>query len=346
MRKGQIGIHLDTHNGPYNQPPPTRETVLDFTDTLMREVDTAEKAGFAYIGVSDRHARTETHFPSHLILCALLAARTQRATIGTWCTVLTLHNPYQYAEDTAMIDLLSKGRFIPTVGVGYHDDYWRGFGIPKQGRDRRFDEALQVLKLAWTEETFSFQGKYFTYDEARLTPKPYQQPRPPIWIGAQFEKSIARAGREGDAWGVDPFPLQPELWKRQVDIYKEAAIKAGREPYIVLMRDGFVAPTREEAYQTYGQYVLSELLFYYHQGILSHHPDFRSESDFTIDRIKNHLILGSPQDCIESLEKYRTEYEADSFILRFRTPLGPAHDTVLDCLRLFGEEVLPHFHTG
>ncbi len=344
MRKGGIGIHLDTNYGAYNQPSPSTDAVVKFIECLLDQGEAADKAGFDYIGVSDRHARSEVYFPSHLILCALLAQRTTRATIGTWCSVLTLYNPYQYAEETAMIDLISGGRFIPTVGIGYHDDYWRSFGIAKKGRGKRFEEALKILKLAWTEEAFSFHGDFFEYDNAILSPKPYQKPHPPIWIGAQFEKAIQRAGREGDAWGVDPFPLETELWKRQVNVYKEAAVKAGRDPYIVLMRDGFVAPTRDEAYATYGEYVLSELRFYYRHGILSHHPDFQSESDLTLDRVKDHLVLGTPQDCIERLEMYREEYEVDSIIMRVRPPLGPSHEKMLECIQLFGEEVIPRFH--
>jgi len=343
MNKGGIGIHLDTSLGTHDQPPPSKDAVINFVELILAQAEAAEKAGFEYIGVSDRHARTEVYFPSHLILCALIAARTSRPTIGTWCTVMTLHNPYQFAEDTAMIDLISRGRFIPTLAVGYHDDYWRSFGVSKKWRGKRFEEQLKILRLAWSGEKFSFEGEFYNFEDAFLSPKPYQEPHPPIWIGAQHDVAIERAGREGDAWGVDPFPLELELWKRQVNIYKDAAAKAGKEPYIIMMRDGFVAPTRQQAYEIYGEYILSELKFYFRHGILSHHPEFQSETDLTLDRVRDHLVLGSPQDCIESLEKFREQYDADSIILRLRPPRGPSHERMLDCMQLFGEEVIPHF---
>ena len=79
------------------------------------------------------------------------------------------------------------------------------------------------MKLAWTQESFSFHGQAFHYDNVRLTPKPLQQPHPELWLGGMFPYTIQRAGRSGDAWCSDPFPLQKEMWKSQVALYREAA---------------------------------------------------------------------------------------------------------------------------
>ena len=72
-----------------------------------------------------------------------------------------------------------------------------------------------------------------------------------------------------------------------------------------------------------------------------HHPDFRSESDFTTTNCFRHAVAGSPQECIDRLAVYGRDYDVDYVIMRFRLPAGPERERVLDCIRLFGEEVLP-----
>ncbi len=178
----------------------------------------------------------------------------------------------------------------------------------------------------------------------RLTPKPVQQPYPELWLGGMFPYTIQRAGRSADAWCSDPFPLEKETWKSQVALYREAAAKAGRRANVVLMRDGWVAPTRAEAEQIFGSIYVEEMLFYFRHGILNHHPDFESESDFTVESCFQHTVAGSPQECREQLDIYAQEYDVDYMVMRFRLPAGPDRERVLDCIRLFGDEVLPHFH--
>ena len=339
----KIGYLLDTHGGPYNMPVPTGTQVTTFIDHLWREAEAAEHAGFDSLVVPERHVRTECLFPSPLLLLAGLATRTTRIRLGTYILILPLYDPVHIAEQMAMIDLMSNGRLICGVASGYHPDYNNAFSIPMKGRRQRFEEGLEVMKLAWTQESFSFHGQSFQYDHVRLTPKPLQQPYPELWLGGMFPYTIQRAGRSGDAWCSDPFPLQKETWKSQVALYREAAAKAGRKSLVVLMRDGWIAPTRAEAERVFGDIYVQELLFYHRYGILTHHPDFRSESDFTVANCFRHAVAGSPQECVEQLAMYQRDYDVDYVITRFRLPAGPEHGRVPDCIRLFGEEVLPQF---
>jgi alkanesulfonate monooxygenase SsuD/methylene tetrahydromethanopterin reductase-like flavin-dependent oxidoreductase (luciferase family) len=89
----KIGLFLDTHGGPYDMPPPTRERVCEFTDQLFREAAAAEEAGFDSVLWGERHGRTETMFPSVLTLMAAMAGRTSRIRLGTYILILPLYNP-------------------------------------------------------------------------------------------------------------------------------------------------------------------------------------------------------------------------------------------------------------
>ncbi len=342
----KIGYLLDTHAGPYNMPAPTREQVSEFIDQLFREAELAEEAGFDSLVVPERHGRTETLFPPPLLLLSALAVRTQRIRLGTYILVLPLHDPMHIAEQFAMLDQLSRGRTIFGVASGYHTGYSQMFNIPHNQRGARFEEGFEVVMRAWRGEKFTFEGKHYQYRDVMLTPKPYQQPRPEIWVGGMFPKTIARAGRLGDAWCSDPFPLDPKIWHQQVQLYRKSAKEHGHSSKVVLMRDAWVAPTRKQADETFVSVAIQEWLFYFRWGILTHHPEFQTESDFTIDRARKHFVCGTPKDCIRQLKMYEHDYDVDYMILRFRLPLGPPRPQVIESLKLFGKEVLPHFPQG
>jgi alkanesulfonate monooxygenase SsuD/methylene tetrahydromethanopterin reductase-like flavin-dependent oxidoreductase (luciferase family) len=333
----------DTHGGPYDRPYPTPKEVAEFTDQLFRESEMAEEAGFDSLQIPERHMRTECMFPSPLILMSALAARTSRIRLGTYILILPLYNPMHIAEQFAMIDNLSRGRVIMGVASGYHTGYNQMFNVPFHERGARFEEGFDVVTKAWTGEKFSFDGKYYQYKDVQLIPGVYQKPRPEIWIGGMFPKTIARAGRLGDAWCSDPFPLDPKVWNEQVKLYRDSAKQHGHKSKVVLMREAWCAPTREQAEETFLKIAVEEWLFYYRWGILTHHPEFQKESDFTVERALKHFVCGTPEDCISQIKMYEREYDVDEIVLRFRLPGGPPRPKVLESLKMFGKEVMPEF---
>jgi len=339
----KIGYMPDTHNGSYDRPEPANAEVSEFVDQLFAETELAERYGFDSVQIPERHGRTETVIPSPLVLMSALAARTSRIRLGTYILILPLHNPMDIAEQFAVIDQMSRGRVIVGLASGYHSGYSDFYGVPHNKRGEMFEEGFELMMRAWTEGKFSFEGKYYQVRDALLTPKPYQKPRPELWIGGMFPKTIARAGKLGDAWCSDPFPLQPDVWREQVQIYKESARQHGHKAQIVLMREAWCAPSRKEADEKFLPIALKEWLFYFRWGILTHHPDFKTEADFTPDRARPHFIMGTPDDCIQQLERYERDYGVDYMVLRFRLPYGPPKPEVLKSLELFGKEVMPHF---
>ena len=337
-----FGYVPDTHGGPYGQPEPDADRSADFAEHLLKESELAEQVGFDGLFVPERHARTECMFPSPLTLLAGIAARTKRIKIGSFVMMPPLYDPVHFAEQTAMIDIMSRGRLILGLGVGYHPDYFNHFGVPIRQHEGRFEEGIQVIQKAWTTEgPFSHQGKYYNYDAIHLTPKPYQKPHPPIWIGAFGPKSIARAGRLGQVWGMAPFFDPIDDLKAQIEIYSEAAIKAGKTPRIALLRDGWIAPSMEEAENTFGRLWVEECKFYFRWGMLKPTAQFQSESDFTIDRVRQYMVLGTKDDWLEQLDRWQKALGVEWFILRCRVPMGPSPQQALECIQRLGEEVLP-----
>lgn len=343
----RLGYMPDTHADDYDAPHPGRDEVAEFVDHLLETSKLAEDVGFDGLWVPDRHMRAETYVPDQMGLLASLATITDDIKLGTWANVLSLYNPMRIAEQVAYIDQLSKGRFVYVPSMGYHPGYPQYFGHDPDGKFGRFIDAMEIIKKAWDsskEEPFTHDGKYHQFEEVYQSPDPYQEPRPPIWPGGQAEPAIERAGKLGECWALDPFPLEENTFEEQIELYEEAAAENGNDARIGLMRDAYVAPTQEEAEDVFGPIFKEELLFYYRQGILTHHPDFQSEDDFTLENLRDHMVIGSPEDCIEQMAEYEEKYDIDYCVMRFRLPKGPSLEEERDAVELFGEEVVPYFH--
>ncbi|HYR70579.1 MAG TPA: LLM class flavin-dependent oxidoreductase [Candidatus Acidoferrum sp.] len=330
----QFGVMANTHPAPGTD-------LTRMVDELITEAQQAERSGFDSFFLTEHHQEPSGYFPSPLPLVAALAARTSTIRLGTGIAILPLYHPIRLAEDCAIIDIISKGRLILGVGQGYQEGDFAAFGLKVSDRVSLFEESIEILRRAWTEDKVYFVGKRYTLRNVIVTPKPVQKPHPPIWVAALGDEPMKRAGRLGDALLADSFQL-PERLKRRVALYRETAESRGRAHKVVVFREGFVAPTREEAIRQYEAGLLSTHRYYWRHG--SYYPDIKKEEDLDLARISlERLILGSPDDCVERIQTWHREVGADYFLIRFRHPGGPAHPKVLEALELFGREVIPRF---
>lgn len=324
-----------------NSHPAPGTDLTRLVEEMSAEARQAERYGFDSFFVTEHHQEPAGYFPSPLPLLAALAARTSTIRLGTGIAVLPLYHPIRMAEDCAVIDIVSKGRLILGVGMGYQEVDFAAYGLRVSDRVSLFEEGVEIIKRAWTEEKLYFVGKRYTLTKISVTPKPVQKPRPPIWIAGVGDEAMKRAGRIGDALLADSFQLPARL-KRRVDLYRETAESRGNRAQVVLFREGFVARTREEAIGEYETGLLSTHRYYWRHG--SYYQDVKQEEDLNLERIGlERLILGSPQDCIERIRMWNEEIGADYFLIRFKHPAGPPHARVMEALGLFGEEVIPKF---
>lgn len=342
----RIGYLIDTNAGGYDQPLPTPENASATLDAMIAEGILAEEAGFHSIQVPDRHGRTESYFGSPLNLLMILAHETERVALGSYCLVNTLYHPMHVAEQCALIDNISKGRLYMTWGRGFHEGYWGQFGVPPERMLGRFLDGVDLIEkaLASKGERFDWNSDFHEVRNAMLTPNSYQQPRFPFWGGGQFPKSIARCGRYAESWTCDDFPILPAVWEEQAGAYRRTAEEEGKEPFVVLMRNGWVADSFEDAAAEFGTHYVDEMRFYCRQGILAHHPEFDSPEKITAESARPHIIVGTPEQCRERLERYHTELGVDYFTIRFRMVSGPSFEATRDQILRFGEEVVQPLH--
>ncbi len=180
----------------------------DVTVDQMRESWTiADEAGFDHLWLFDHLAGVKGH-PEHAIfeswtLLAAMARATQRIRIGCLVTGNTYRHPAVLAKTAVTVDHLSGGRLEFGIGAAHAPQEHAMYGI--EGLDHRIgrlSESLQVMKMLWTQDRSSFEGRYYTLKDAVANPKPVQRPRPPIWIGGRGESMLRLIARQADVWNV------------------------------------------------------------------------------------------------------------------------------------------------
>ncbi len=342
----RIGYLIDTNKGNYNQPLPDREDVSRSLDLMIEEGLLAEQAGFHSLQVPDRHNRTESYFGSPMNLLLILARETEKVALGSYCLVNTLYHPMHIAEQCAIIDNISKGRLYMTWGRGYHGAYWDEFGVPGERMLGRFLDNVRIIEKALLSkgQPFDWHSDFYDVRHAIVSPNCYQQPRFPFWGSGQLPAAIERCGDYAEAWTCDPFPILPQTWEQQAGAYRARARERGKKPFIVLMRDGWVADDYAAAAREFGAHYVADLRFYCRQGILAHHPDLDTPEKITAESVREHVVMGSPEQCRERLEWYHEELGVDYFTVRFRMVSGPSLEATRDQILRFGEEVVQPLH--
>ncbi|MCW2952276.1 MAG: class flavin-dependent oxidoreductase [Conexibacter sp.] len=334
----KIGLSLNTHGGAYGRGVVDADVYRTFLDRLVAQARLADEAGFDTVYVAERHARHETFFPAPLLLLGILATHTERVRLATHVLLLALYNPAHVAEQAALVDLASRGRLILGIGLGFNDDYFAAFGIEKKERRARLDEGLDVLDLAWSGERFDYDGEMFHYRGAQILPRPYRRPRPVVWIGGQSVAAVRRAARRGDCWPI-AWPLGGEELARLHDAYHEECAAQGKRGEIAITRHCWVGEDRAAVEQLYAPLWLEDLKYYWERGQIKH-PDFQSAADFTLETARRHLIMGTPADCVEAIQRCAEE-GYDHLKISMRLPLGPSMDEADRALELLCREVMP-----
>jgi probable F420-dependent oxidoreductase len=323
--------------------PPRGEHLDRCIDEVIAEAQLAEAVGFDSCFFGEHHQDKDGFLPSPLIVATAVAAHTTRLRVGTSVILLPLHHPVRVAEDAITLDLVSKGRVILGVGIGYQASDFRAFAVPMEHRVALFEEGVEILRQCWSGERFSFRGKHYTLEDVQIRPRPYQKPAPPLWIGASVPAAARRAGRLADAFVGTP-SMDLEFTRGLVDAYTAAAREAGRQPEVILMRDAWVARTRAEADAVYGPEVMASYQYYWEHRL----AEFRNippGTEFTLENLApNRLILGDPETCVREFQRWKEATGTDYYLLRLRHAHsgGPAHEKIMEAIRLFGDRVLPH----
>jgi len=223
-------------------------TVAEVYEAHIREAQEAEQLGYRYYFFIEHQNSPVCSVTAPTVYLTALASRTSALRFGLMIYQLPFHHPIRLAQDLATLDQISHGRLEFGSGTGVLAHEFLRWNLPFAERHEMSAEALKIIVKAWTEDTVTYQGKYWQFDEALPTPKPYQQPHPPIWVAAHSAGSFEYAARHNyhiaqnidvDAVIAEKFAYYRRLWKE----YKHS----GPIPHAFLTRHVHVAETDEQA---------------------------------------------------------------------------------------------------
>jgi alkanesulfonate monooxygenase SsuD/methylene tetrahydromethanopterin reductase-like flavin-dependent oxidoreductase (luciferase family) len=322
-------------------------------------IDAAEQWGLDAMWLAELHfAPDRSVLASPLILAAAIAQRTRRMKIGTAVQVLPLCHPLRLAEEAATVDQISDGRLIFGVGRSGFAHTYQAYGVPYEESRERFAETLEIVKRAWTQERFSYRGKYFSCEEVALVPKPRQKPYPPIRIAATSIDTYAAIGTLGHAIFVAARLGTLSELTPLVRSYREAYCAAGHPGTgeVYLRVPMYVAETDERAQREPEESVMH--LFRSIGGQLEASANLlgaraveqraeRGQRLQTIsyeDALRDKMIVGTPDQVAEKLQRLRQEIGLDGILAELNPGSLVPHALVMNALRLLCQEVVPRFH--
>jgi len=296
---------------------------LPSADTIAKVAERAEEWGLDSFWLSD-HLLAPTPELDVVATLSLLASRTSRIRLGPSVFLLNLRHPLVAAKSFASLDYLSNGRMVMAVGTGANLADYAACGIPTEGRGRRLDEGILILRKVWTEPKTSFHGKYFNFENVTIEPRPLRRTNNDtgtidIWVGGRSDAALKRTARLADGYFAS-FQT-PDEFERNMATIRQYAEQSGRanarieSGLILLCR---LAATRERAEED-----LRRALAGTNRGN---------------EQFLQRTVYGSPDDIIRRLSEY-TAVGLDKFVL---WPVAEP-EAWAGQMELIGREVATHY---
>jgi alkanesulfonate monooxygenase SsuD/methylene tetrahydromethanopterin reductase-like flavin-dependent oxidoreductase (luciferase family) len=321
-------------------------------------VDAAEEMGLDGVWLAELHFNpTRSVLSSPIVVATSIATRTKRLRVGMAVYVLPLSNPLRIAEEVATVDHISEGRFEFGIGRSGFARSYDVFGIAYDESQERFAESLQIILQAWEGKEFSYQGKYYSVENATITPAPYQQPHPPLRIAANSADTFVRLGQSGHPIFVGLRGMDiPELQKN-VKEYRRAWNEAGHpgDGDVSLRIPVYAGETKQEAldepFESIGGYFGRMGSLYRDQAgkaglesteLAGGRADQLAALSYD-EMLKTKIAFGTAEGLIDRFTQLKEELGLDGVVAELNPGGLIPEERVLRSLRIVTEKVMPAF---
>ena len=326
--------------------------------------------GFDGVGFNEHHTSPYGLMNSPNLMAASAAQRTKNIKLLIYGNLLPLHEPLRLAEELAMLDCLSNGRLISGFARGIPREY-NVYNVKHSESRARFEEAYDIIMKAWTEDVFSYEGKFWSYRNVAIWPRPVQQPAPPVWTPITSSKESIEWAAAHDV------PITPGLGSRALreDIiryYAQCLARAGRQitpGHLTISLEAYVADSKAQAVREYGPHHL-----YFNRVLFSHgntteldlnkktgylsddstgymrpenlavaarsRADYRDMTMADVERNAENLPWGTAAEVRERIIEAAEHAGAATVQLSFNRGVMP-HEMFVEQIRRFAQDVLP-----
>ena len=326
------------------QAEPGEDISRRFQETLTF-VRLADRLGFDSITKTAHYSAHPFQALQLVPMLARFAAEAPRMRLNAGVLLLPLLSPLHVAEEFATLDVITGGKIILGVGLGYRDVEFKAFGVPRSQRAKRFEANLEAILRLWTEEKVRMKTPYFELDDASCLPKPLQKPHPPIWIGANAEPAIERAARMGDCWYIGP-AVEIATVERQMELYRRTLDSVGK-PFpteLPMRREVFVAKTKAEAIRLCAPYLGQKYAAYHawRQDMPSGDSGLGQEFDALIG---DRFFIGSPDEVAEQIIAMHRRLGANHIVMSTEWA-GMPESLAIETIEMIAKEVFPRVRQG
>ncbi|HEY3682966.1 MAG TPA: LLM class flavin-dependent oxidoreductase [Streptosporangiaceae bacterium] len=332
-----------------------------------------DRLGFDGVGFNEHHTSPYGLMNSPNLLAAAAAQRTRNLRLHIYANLLPLHDPMRLAEELAMLDCMSGGRIVAGFARGIPREH-TVFRVPMAESRARFEEAWEIVRTLWTEEVASYTGRFWSFENISLWPRPVQQPHPPVWVPVTSSKeTIEWAGRNNVA--ITPGMGHPGLRDDMLALYADRLRTAGHKltpDHVHLSINAYVADDKAQAVREAGPYLL-----YFNRTLFSHgneteigaqrktgyvsdssldyirpenlpaarraKADYRNQTMDDIERDAENWAWGGAEEVRDRILDQARQTGAGRVLINLNRGAMP-QDMFLAQIRRFAEEVLPALH--
>jgi luciferase family oxidoreductase group 1 len=306
-------------------------------ETELPQMVAADQLGYDSVWIAEHHFSSRGVCSAPAVVAGAVAGQTKQLRVGMGITLLPLHDPIAVAEELAVLDQVSGGRLDVGIGRSATDNEYSGYNVDHAESRPRVDEGLEILRGVWTQDPFSYRGKFRQVHEVSVIPRPLQRPHPPLYLATNSAETVPIAARHGLPMMASFLVLDQTLVERR-EVYRQVSAEHGHDPAGVAAR---LAQTWHIRFVYVADDARAALVDPRHH-LMEYVANARPSTSYDEHLANGIAFYGTPDQVTEQIGRYRERTGVEN-LLCFTSVRAMDPARVLRSMELFATRVMPHF---